>query len=111
MKDKKSMNENVPWKNNNLRHNEEKIRRERERWKKNLRAGGEGVGRANAVVDVFGVVNGGQTADELVERLPVNDQTADPLRIVRNDVGCPDVLSFYSFGRGIKIQIIYSLNV
>ncbi len=58
-----------------------------------MRARGEGVGRAHAVVDVFGVVNGGQAADELVERLPVNDQTADPLRIVRNDVGSPDVLS------------------
>ena len=50
--------------------------------------------RVDAIDDGISGADLIQAADELVERLPVNDQTADALWVVCYDVGRPDVLPF-----------------
>ena len=52
-----------------------------------------GTRRRLHVAGVVGV-DGGQAADELIERLPVNHEAADALRVVRDYVGRPRVLTF-----------------
>ena len=48
-----------------------------------------------SIIDVFGA-DLVQPADELVERLAVNHQTADAFGIVGNDVGCPYIFPVVS---------------